>query len=141
MKVSVPATAPPVPPDTGASIMRMPRCAAAAETLRADSGAMVLHSSTSVPRVMAVSRPSSPRYRPSTWRLAGSMVTIRSAPATASAAEAAAVAPDWTRAWTACGTRSKTRSVWPAFSRFCAIGPPMWPSPMNPMVLLMPCLL
>ena len=71
MKVSVPAAAPPVPPDTGASIMAMPRASAACATLRAESGAMVLHSMTSALAGILPSR-SSPRYSPSTCLLAAS---------------------------------------------------------------------
>ena len=49
MKVSVPAMAPPVPPDTGASITATPRFAPASATLREVAAAMVLLSITSVP--------------------------------------------------------------------------------------------
>ena len=50
MKVSVPAAAPAVPPETGASIMRMPRSSAACATFCAEAGAMVLQSITSAGR-------------------------------------------------------------------------------------------
>ena len=49
MKVSVPACAPPTPPDTGASSMARPLAAAAAATARAVSTSMVEESISSVP--------------------------------------------------------------------------------------------
>src|SRR5690606_41403133 len=54
---------------------------------------MVLHSMTSVPEAMCSSKAESPRYRPSTCLLAGSMVTTASTPLTAAGADSAAVAP------------------------------------------------
>src|SRR3990167_7031275 len=75
MKVRVPAAAPAVPPETGASSSSMAWSAAALCTLRADSGAMVEHSRTRVPGSSRLSRPPSPRYRPSTCRLAASSAT------------------------------------------------------------------
>ena len=57
MKVSVPADAPAVPPDTGASIIDSPRACAAAATLRALAGAMVLQSMTRVPAGSVASSP------------------------------------------------------------------------------------
>ncbi|MNQ30022.1 hypothetical protein D3C85_433550 [compost metagenome] len=140
MKVKVPAAAPPVPPETGASIMVMPRTSAACATLRAESGAMVLHSMTSALDGILPSR-SSPRYRPSTCLLAGSMEITTSAPLTASDADAAAVAPASVRSLTAAGTRSKTFRLWPALTRFNAMGAPMLPKPINAILLMMFCLL
>ena len=49
MKVSVPAAAPPVPPETGASSDSRPCLAAMACALRADSTSMVEQSMNSVP--------------------------------------------------------------------------------------------
>ncbi len=60
MKVSVPAMAPPVPPDTGASITATPRFAPAAATLREVAAAMVLLSITSVPGAIFSIRPGLP---------------------------------------------------------------------------------
>ncbi|MCY1527122.1 hypothetical protein D9M68_621780 [compost metagenome] len=140
MNVSVPAAAPPVPPETGASIMVMPRTSAAWATLRAESGAMVLHSMTSAEDGILPSR-SSPRYSPSTCLLAGSMEITTSAPLTASAAEAAALAPASVSPFTAAGTRSKTVRLWPALTRFNAMGAPMLPNPINAILLMMSCLL
>ncbi|MCY1365458.1 hypothetical protein D9M69_523040 [compost metagenome] len=106
MKVRVPAAAPAVPPDTGASSSSMPRALAAACTLRADSGAMVEHSSTRLPGAMDSSRPPSPSSNPSTCLLAGSMVITTCAPPTASRASRAGVAPSAASSSTAACTRS-----------------------------------
>ncbi|CPP35461.1 Uncharacterised protein [Bordetella pertussis] len=116
--------------------MAMPRACAAAATLRAESGAMVLHSMTSALAPMLASR-SWPRYRPSTCLLAGSMEMTSSAPCTASAAEPAARAPASVSVLTAAGTRSNTVRSWPALTRFSAMGAPMLPRPMNAMLLMM----
>ncbi|MDR8763926.1 hypothetical protein FEP90_05652 [Burkholderia multivorans] len=60
MNVSVPACAPPVPPDTGASASRQSRCAAASASVRTVSGSIVLQSiSHALPRAPA-STPFSP---------------------------------------------------------------------------------
>ncbi|CUI79234.1 Uncharacterised protein [Achromobacter xylosoxidans] len=140
MKVSVPAAAPPVPPETGASIMAIPRTSAAWATLRAESGAMVLHSITSALDGILPSRSWS-RYRPSTCLLAGSIEITTSAPLTASAAEAADLAPASVSTLTAAGTRSNTARLWPALTRFNAMGAPMLPKPINAILLMMSCLL
>jgi hypothetical protein len=134
MKVSVPAMAPPVPPDTGASIIATPLAAAASATLRDVAAAMVLLSITSVPALMLSSRPglpAPPRNRPSTCALAGSMLMTTSASATVSAADLAIGRPSAPNFLQASAERSKALSVWPALCRFRAIGPPMLPRPMN----------
>ena len=59
MKVSVPAAAPPVPPDTGASSDIIPAAAAAVCACRALSTSMVEQSMNSVPGGAAASRPPS----------------------------------------------------------------------------------
>ncbi|MOA32170.1 hypothetical protein D3C78_1533680 [compost metagenome] len=61
MKVSVPAAAPPVPPETGASSMGLPCWRAAEATSRALSGSMVEESIRVTPGRTWASRPSSPR--------------------------------------------------------------------------------
>ena len=53
MKVSVPACAPPTPPDTGASMLAMPAAAAEACAARADATSMVEQSMNSVPGAAA----------------------------------------------------------------------------------------
>ena len=111
MKVRLPDAAPAVPPDTGASSMATPWAAAARWTRRAVAGAMVEHSSTRRPAGRAASKPSSPRYRSSTWRPAGSMLITASASCAASRAEVAARAPSLASWVTTACTRSKPLTV------------------------------
>ena len=61
MKVSVPACAPPTPPETGASIISMSFASAAADTVRAVSTSMVEQSISSVPGLAVAITPSGPR--------------------------------------------------------------------------------
>ena len=61
MKVSVAATAPATPPDTGASTIARPRSAAAWHTARAVSTSMVEQSISKVPSAAAAITPPSPR--------------------------------------------------------------------------------
>jgi hypothetical protein len=131
MKVKLPLSAPPVPPETGASAIGLPRLAAAAATSRAVCGSMVLESMSGTPLDTPVSTPSSPRYTLLTWGEEGSMVTTSSAWAAASFADAADAAPNAARASTLRWTTSKTTREWPAFSKLRAIGPPIAPRPMK----------
>ena len=61
MKVSVAASAPATPPDTGASTMRSPLPSAACATSRVVSTSMVEESMRSVAGATAASTPASPR--------------------------------------------------------------------------------
>jgi hypothetical protein len=61
MKVSVPALAPPTPPETGASIIDRPRAAASLATARAVSTSMVEESISSAPAFARAMMPASPR--------------------------------------------------------------------------------
>lgn len=135
MKVSVPALAPPVPPETGASTDRQPCASARAWALRALSTSTVEESISSVP---AGSAAASCVQTSTTCRPAGSMVMTTSAPSAAARAEPATVIPSARAASSEAGTRSKPRTVWPAFTRLAAMGPPMLPRPMNPMVCAIP---
>ncbi|MNP35926.1 hypothetical protein D3C76_1292790 [compost metagenome] len=87
MNVRVPAAAPPVPPETGASPMSTPFAAAALDTSRAVCGSMVLQSTVGVPGRMPASTPSSLKYTLRTWAAAGSMVITSSLLAAASLGE------------------------------------------------------
>ncbi|MNP59604.1 hypothetical protein D3C76_1546100 [compost metagenome] len=93
MKVSVPAAAPPVPPDTGASAMATPCLAAAAATSRAVCGSMVLQSTAGTPLPMPASTPSSPSQTLRTCTAAGNMVITSSASCAASRADALMLPP------------------------------------------------
>jgi hypothetical protein len=59
--VSVPAVAPPTPPDTGASSIISPRASAAAATTRALSTSMVDESISKVPSLAFAMMPPGPR--------------------------------------------------------------------------------
>ena len=61
MKVSVPAVAPPTPPDTGASSIIRPFASAAAATARAVSTSMVEQSISRVPALAFSMMPPGPR--------------------------------------------------------------------------------
>src|SRR5262249_27505231 len=60
------------------------------------------------------------------------MVMITSAPRQAAGTESAALPLADASLDSAGFTTSKPMTSWPALSRFCAIGRPMLPSPMNP---------
>ena len=93
MMASVPSAARGTPPDTGASMKRTPRSVAPAAIRRDTLGSMVDMSTQSVPFRAAASTPPSPVYTDSACGDEGSMVMTRSAVATASAVEPAAVMP------------------------------------------------
>jgi hypothetical protein len=81
MKVSVPAAAPPTPPETGASSAPMPAASASAATARAEATSTVEQSSSTAPGVIA-----GQHLRRDARRIAplGSMVMMTSAPVAAS---------------------------------------------------------
>ena len=64
--------------------------------------------------------------------LDGNMVTIVDALEATSLGVAAVAAPSVFRSTTASGNTSWTKISCPASNRFLAIGPPMFPRPMNP---------
>jgi hypothetical protein len=133
MKVSVPAAAPPTPPETGAS--RKPD-ARRFGLGRHGAGAVDIDGravESTAPFVMAgiTSAATARRIAP-----LGSMVMTTSAPAAASAALAAVAAPS-----TVTPATSKPVTAWPAAARFAAIGAPMLPSPMNPIFMALSLLL
>ena len=66
------------------------------------------------------------------------MVITTSTPSAASAALPTASMPSATAASIAACTTSKPFTLWPALSRLTAMGPPMLPSPMNPMSVMPP---
>ena len=128
MKVSVPATAPPVPPETGASSASRPLAPASACTTRALSTSMVEESISSAPSGTA---PAISSQTTSTCLPAGSMVTTTCARRTQSSALSASARPAAVAASRAAGDRSKPVTPWPARRRLSAMGRPMLPSPMN----------
>lgn len=136
MKVSVPAAAPPVPPDTGASTNAPPCSRTSAPNACALAGSIVLESITVAPAPRPASTPFSPDSTERTCGAAGSIVITNVAPDAASRGEAATCAPASCSARNASALRSNACTSWPAFSRFSAIGAPMWPRPINPIFML-----
>jgi hypothetical protein len=133
MKVSVAALAPPTPADTGASRVAMPRAAASAWAWRALATSMVEQSMNSVP-CRACGTISF--HTDSTCSPAGSMVTTTSALSTVALALATICTPSLAEASRDVATTSKPKTWPPALTRLAAIGPPMLPRPMNPMLAM-----
>src|SRR5579864_243118 len=136
MNVNVPAAAPPVPPETGASTNGLPCFVASSAHALTVAGSIVLESMIVTPFGMPASTPSSAVSTLFTWAAAGSIVITHSTSVTAAFAEPDALAPASTSVCTACAFRSNTLTVWPAFSRLSAIGAPMLPSPMKPIFMM-----
>ena len=128
MKVNVPALAPPVPPETGASSAKIPRAAASCATARALSTSTVEQSNKMLPSCIAgrIWSATARRIAP-----LGSIVITRSARMIASAAEVALVIPS-----TMMPAVSKPVTQWPALIKLAAIGAPMLPRPINPICIL-----
>src|SRR4051794_8376426 len=133
MKVSVAAFAPPTPPDTGASSAGQPRSWAMAWAFRALSTSTVEQSMASALDVIA-GRMS--LHTESTCLPAGSMVTTASASATASRTEPAITTPVSRAASQEAAARSKPATLCPALTRLAAIGSPLWPRPINAIVVM-----
>ena len=131
MKVSVPACAPPVPPETGASATATPCLAAAAATSRMVCGSMVLQSTAGTPWPIPAKTPSSPSQTLRTWAAAGSMVITSSAPVAASRGEPLMLPPSSASSLSTVWFRSNRFSAWPALIRLRAMGAPMLPKPIN----------
>ena len=91
MKVRLAASAPPTPPDTGASSEAILASPASLWAPRAEATSMVELSTISVPGAAASSMP--PPHTASVSLPAGSIVTTASTPLAASAADVAAVTP------------------------------------------------
>ena len=142
IKLRVPAVAPLTPPDTGASTNKISAAAAAAPTSCAVATSIVLESTTRVPAGICASKPSGPVYKPATCLPAGNMLTTTSAPCTAARAESAVLPPACSKVAKASGIKSNAVTLWPAFTRLAAIGPPMLPRPINAIfvMLILRCL-
>ncbi len=133
MKVSVAALAPPTPPDTGASSVATPRAAASACALRALATSMVEQSMNSVPCRAAGTMSF---HTESTCSPAGSMVMTMSAFSTVDRALATIWTPSRAEASRDAGTTSKPSTCSPDLTRLAAIGAPILPRPMKPMVVM-----
>ena len=137
MMAMVAASAPTVPPLTGASSMAMPLAAIAAPIFLTIDGALVLRSIYVWPWPMLARMPLSPRVTVSTSRGIGSEVITTSAPFVTSAIDRPAVAPRSVQVFTAAAFRSNTVTWWLLrLMMLRHMGPPMLPTPMNPTFML-----
>ena len=130
MTVKVPATAPALPPLTGASAYAIPASARWRSMSCAAATPVVEKSTTTVvarPRVAAISRATARHASPS-----GRLRNTAPAAAATSAAEAAVAAPSGARLLVP--ALSWTRKSQPAAARFAAIGAPILPRPMKPRI-------
>ncbi len=132
MIASVAASAPAVPPDTGASRCSIPRASSRAAMSRVATGEMVAMSTTIVPGCAPSTMPFAPSATASLSALAMTMVKTTSASAATSAGEPQARAPASTCGCIASGRRAHTASGCPARRRCSAIGRPMAPRPIQP---------
>src|SRR5271165_72151 len=98
-------------------------------------GEMLLMSTTILPGVSPSATPPGPYRAASTFGVSGTMVMMTSAARATSLAPAQGIAPGSS---SACGgaLRLSMNSVWPPASRWPAMGRPMMPRPMNPMLLI-----
>ena len=133
MMARVPSSAPPTPPDTGASMKRTPRSPSRAAKRREVPGSTVDMSTQSRPAAMPSATPRAPKYARSTCGDEGSIVTTRSLSSPPHrAAEVAGAGAHADRG----GERRRLEIVGhdaePLGRRFRAIGRPMAPVPMNP---------
>src|SRR5258705_10045874 len=133
MKVSVPAAAPPTPPETGASRVTRPFSFSIAWKAAHDSTSFVEQSMTSAPGANGSALAG---ITASTWRPLGSIVITTSAPATASSTDARRCSPASCARSMAPVFTSKQRTSCPASFKRHAMGKPMLPSPMNPITAM-----
>ena len=93
---------------------------------------MVDMQTTMWPGLAPLMMPRSPTITDWAWSVVSTIRIVRSTAAATASALPASSAP-WARtAAVLLWSMSWTTSLWPAFARLSAIGPPMAPSPMNP---------
>ena len=133
MIVSVPSSAFGAEPVTGASTRPWPCSRSVAPSRRASAGAIVEQSMNSVPSGAPATAPSSPSSIASTCAPSTTIVITASAPSAAARGLSAtsALCSD-AHASAVSRVRLKTRSSWPARTRFAAWREPMMPRPMKP---------
>ena len=133
-------SAPEVPPLTGASSILTPFGSSRAAMLRTMVGELVLRSMWTVPWRALSPIPPSPSATASTSRGIGRDVNTTSDSATASAMEPTPVPPDLLAALDGPPCHGRGRgSPAPLFlMRLRHIGPPMFPTPMNPTFIWRP---
>src|SRR5476649_858132 len=137
MMAIVAASAPVVPPLTGASSMAMPLAAIAAPIFFTIDGALVERSMKVLPLVILARMPLSQRVTASTSLGMGSEVMTMSASFVTSAMDLPAVAPRSVQVFTAAAFRSNTETAWLLFlMRLRHMGPPMLPTPIYPTFMI-----
>ena len=129
---SSPDCARPVPPLTGASSMAMSSAASRSAKPCAANGSMVDMQTTMWPALALRTMPCAPMITDSAWSVVSTMTMVRSTAAATASAESATSAPLAFSGAVLAVSMSCTTSWKPAFARLRAIGPPMAPSPMNP---------
>ncbi|MCY1521497.1 hypothetical protein D9M68_563110 [compost metagenome] len=136
MMLRVAALAPTSPPETGASRY----CAPVALILSAKTlvavGEIELMSITTLFGPTPSAMPSLRNSTSSTCGVSGTMTMMNSASWATSFGLARATAPASSRAAGALSWWVERNSWWPAFCRFCAMGRPMMPVPMNPILAM-----
>ena len=131
MKVSSPFSAPCLLPVTGASSILAPLPARWQANLRLTVGLMVLESISTAPSRMPSMMPPLPSTTSSIAAVSLTMVQIIPASRAASAGLPATRAPACARAFVFPGVRLKTVTLYPAFTRFSAMGWPIIPRPIK----------
>ena len=131
---SVPLTAPISPPLTGASSSTAPCRLAASASRRVSAGEMLLMSIRIVPGWIPWNTPFVPSRTCTTSAESGSMVMIRCVRRATSAGDPARDAPASTSSSTGAGLRLCTTRGKPFLRRLPAMGLPMSPRPMKPIV-------
>ncbi len=134
MIVSVAALAPTSPPETGASRYSQPSALMRLANSFVSMGAMELMSTTILPLASPSATPPGAKSTFSTSGVSGTMMMITSALRATSAELAQTFAPPLTRA-SGTGPMVKTYSSWPPACRWPAMGAPMIPNPMKPILL------
>ena len=138
MNVNVPSCAACTPLLTGASRYVAPRSANSRASARLNAGPMVLVSSTKVPGRTDDESPSAPLMTISTSVGLGRLVMMFGQSAATCDGVERICAPRRASSAQAFGFTSQTAKRWPASSRRRPIGPPILPTPMNPMSIQRP---
>ena len=133
IKVRVPAVAAPTPPLTGESTKFILFFLASLWIFRAAYGEIVEQSITIPDLDNKANNPLDPKHKDSTWVWLGSMVTIVSVSLTINDISSIIVKPfSWYIFLLDAFTSYPNTLYPPRFYKFNAIGPPIFPSPINP---------
>ena len=137
MKVNVAASAPITPPETGASSISKSTFSASLDTFRAVSTSIVEQSINSGLELVDCRIPDVPKYTSRTSLPAGSMVMIISTSEAASVTSFATNPPLSLNLVMQPDTTSNPFTWWLALIKCAAIGPPILPKPINPILAIL----